>query len=114
MKNCGKRFHTLACSREFIQELVKLIGPKNEPPTAVQEKVLSLIQTWADTFRHQPHTQGVVQVYQELKVKGIQFPMTDLDAMAPIITPERVRLLKYNKYLSEYSGFIYIKISYNY
>ncbi|KAG7202442.1 hypothetical protein KM043_018744 [Ampulex compressa] len=89
VKNCGKRFHTLACSREFVQELVKLIGPKNEPPTAVQEKVLSLIQTWADTFRHQPHTQGVVQVYQELKVKGIQFPMTDLDAMAPIITPER-------------------------
>lgn len=74
-----------------MQELVKLIGPKNEPPTAVQEKVLSLIQTWADTFRHQPHTQGVIQVYQELKVKGIQFPMTDLDAMAPIITPERVR-----------------------
>ncbi|XP_017892441.1 TOM1-like protein 2 isoform X2 [Ceratina calcarata] len=89
VKNCGKRFHALACSREFVQELVKLIGPKNEPPTAVQEKVLSLIQTWADTFRHQPHTQGVVQVYQELKVKGIQFPMTDLDAMAPIITPER-------------------------
>ncbi|XP_003702032.1 TOM1-like protein 2 isoform X1 [Megachile rotundata] len=89
VKNCGKRFHALACSREFIQELVKLIGPKNEPPTAVQEKVLSLIQTWADTFRHQPHTQGVVQVYQELKLKGIQFPMTDLDAMAPIITPER-------------------------
>lgn len=91
MKNCGKRFHALACSREFVQDLVKLIGPKNEPPTAVQEKVLSLIQTWADTFRHQPHTQGVVQVYQELKIKGIQFPMTDLDAMAPIITPERVR-----------------------
>ncbi|XP_012283174.1 TOM1-like protein 2 isoform X2 [Orussus abietinus] len=89
VKNCGKRFHALACSREFVQELVKLIGPKNEPPTAVQEKVLSLIQTWADTFRSQPHTQGVVQVYQELKLKGIQFPMTDLDAMAPIITPER-------------------------
>ncbi|XP_076248331.1 TOM1-like protein 2 isoform X2 [Calliopsis andreniformis] len=89
VKNCGKRFHALACSREFVQELVKLIGPKNEPPTAVQEKVLSMIQTWADTFRHQPHTQGVVQVYQELKLKGIQFPMTDLDAMAPIITPER-------------------------
>ncbi|KOC60148.1 TOM1-like protein 2 [Habropoda laboriosa] len=89
VKNCGKRFHALACSREFVQELVKLIRPKNEPPTAVQEKVLSLIQTLADTFRHQPHTQGVVQIYQELKVKGIQFPMTDLDAMAPIITPER-------------------------
>ncbi|XP_051166070.1 TOM1-like protein 2 isoform X3 [Leptopilina boulardi] len=89
VKNCGKRFHALSCSREFVQELVKLIGPKNEPPTAVQEKVLNLIQTWADTFRTLPHTQGVIQVYQELKAKGIQFPMTDLDAMAPIITPER-------------------------
>ncbi|KAK0080208.1 hypothetical protein PV325_000306 [Microctonus aethiopoides] len=89
VKNCGKRFHSLACSREFVQELVKMIGPKNEPPTAVQEKVLSLIQTWADTFRYLPHTQGVVQVYQELKSKGMQFPMTDLDTMAPIITPER-------------------------
>ncbi|XP_046480333.1 TOM1-like protein 2 isoform X1 [Neodiprion pinetum] len=89
VKNCGKCFHALACSREFVLELVKLIGPKNEPPTAVQEKVLSLIQAWAETFRHQPHTQGVVQVYQELKQKGIEFPMTDLDAMAPIITPQR-------------------------
>lgn len=93
VKNCGKRFHAAACSREFVQELVKLIGPKNEPPAEVQNKVLSLIQTWAETFRHQPHNQGVVQVYQELKAKGIQFPMTDLDATAPIITPERVRLL---------------------
>ncbi|XP_014219390.1 TOM1-like protein 2 [Copidosoma floridanum] len=89
VKNCGKRFHAQVFTREFVSELVKLIGPKNEPPTAVQEKVLNLIQTWADTFKGQPHAQGVVQVYQELKSKGIEFPMTDLDAMAPIITPER-------------------------
>lgn len=81
-----------------------MIGPKNEPPTAVQEKVLSLIQTWADTFRHQPHTQGVVQVYQELKAKGMQFPMTDLDAMAPIITPERVIKKKFfNNNINNYT-----------
>ncbi|XP_011499874.1 PREDICTED: TOM1-like protein 2 [Ceratosolen solmsi marchali] len=89
VKNCGKRFHVLACSKEFALELVKLIGPKNDPPTIVQEKVLNLIQTWADTFRNQPHTQGIVHVYQELKTKGIEFPCTDLDTMAPIITPER-------------------------
>lgn len=70
-----------------------MIGPKNEPPTVVQEKVLSLIQTWADAFQNQPHTQGVVQVYQELKAKGMQFPMTDLDSMAPILTPERVIII---------------------
>lgn len=89
VKNCGKRFHILACNKEFVQELVKLIGPKNDPPTAVQEKVLSLIQSWADAFRHQTELSGVVQVYHDLKQKGIEFPMTDLDTMAPILTPQR-------------------------
>lgn len=65
-------------------------GPKNDPPTIVQEKVLSLIQSWADAFRNQPEMNGVVQVYQDLKNKGIEFPPTDLDTMAPIHTPQRV------------------------
>ncbi|KAK8734545.1 hypothetical protein OTU49_005874 [Cherax quadricarinatus] len=89
VKNCGKRFHVHACSKDFVQDLVKLIGPKNEPPAAVQEKVLLLIQSWADAFRHQPELSGVSQVYAELKHKGVEFPMTNLDTMAPIITPQR-------------------------
>ncbi|XP_075224460.1 TOM1-like protein 2 isoform X4 [Lycorma delicatula] len=89
VKNCDKRFHVVVCNKEFIQELVKLIGPKNDPPTIVQEKVLSLIQSWADAFRNQPEMSGVVQIYQDLKNKGIEFPPTDLDAMAPIHTPQR-------------------------
>ncbi|XP_065160880.1 TOM1-like protein 2 isoform X2 [Atheta coriaria] len=89
VKNCGRRFHLLACGKDFIQELVKLIGPKNDPPTAVQEKVLSLIQSWADAFSNQPELAGVVAVYQDLKAKGIEFPATDLDSMAPIHTPQK-------------------------
>lgn len=89
VKNCTRRFHVLVCSKDFIQELVKLIGPKNEPPVIVQEKVLSLIQSWADAFKDKPNLEGVNQVYHELRSKGIEFPMTDLDAMAPIITPKR-------------------------
>ena len=26
VKNCGRRFHVLVCSKDFVQELVKLIG----------------------------------------------------------------------------------------
>lgn len=89
VKNCGRRFHILVCNKEFVSELVKIIGPKNDPPTAVQEKVLSLIQAWADAFHAHPELSGVVQAYQELKAKGIEFPMTDLDAMAPIHTPRK-------------------------
>ncbi|XP_055376850.1 TOM1-like protein 2 isoform X2 [Condylostylus longicornis] len=89
VKNCGKAFHVLVANKEFIQELVKIIGPKNDPPKAVQEKVLNLIQVWADAFKNQPDLNGVVQVYQELKNKGIEFPVNDVESMAPIYTPQR-------------------------
>lgn len=52
--------------------------------------MLSLIQSWADAFRNQPDLQGVYQVYRELLQKGIEFPMTNLDTMAPIHTPNKV------------------------
>ncbi|XP_022212899.2 TOM1-like protein 2 isoform X2 [Drosophila obscura] len=89
VKNCGKAFHVLVAQKDFINELVKLIGPKNDPPAVMQEKVLSLIQIWADAFKNQPDLNGVTQMYMELKNKGIEFPVADLDAMAPIYTPQR-------------------------
>ncbi|XP_014301700.2 TOM1-like protein 2 [Myotis lucifugus] len=45
VKNCGHRFHVLVASRDFIDGvLVRIISPKNNPPTIVQDKVLALIQ----------------------------------------------------------------------
>ncbi|KHN70884.1 Target of Myb protein 1 [Toxocara canis] len=89
VKNCDIRFHELVCQKDFINELVKLIGPKFDAPQVIQERVLSLIQSWNDAFRGDPRLQGVCQVYDELKAKGVEFPMTDFDTMAPIITPKR-------------------------
>jgi hypothetical protein len=34
---------------------------------------------------------GVVAVYEDLRRKGLEFPMTDLDMLSPIHTPQRVR-----------------------
>ncbi len=90
VKNCGKQFHVLVANKEFIQELVKLIGPKYDPPPVVQEKVLSLIQAWAETFANQQDLSGVVQVYNELKSKGIEFPAADPEHTVPIYTPQKV------------------------
>uniref|UniRef100_A0A8C6ZWX6 Target of myb1 like 2 membrane trafficking protein n=1 Tax=Nothoprocta perdicaria TaxID=30464 RepID=A0A8C6ZWX6_NOTPE len=91
VKNCGHRFHVLVANRDFIDGvLVKIISPKNNPPTIVQDKVLALIQAWADAFRSSPDLTGVVHIYEELKRKGIEFPMADLDALSPIHTPQRV------------------------
>ncbi|KAH0632041.1 hypothetical protein JD844_020065 [Phrynosoma platyrhinos] len=84
VKNCGHRFHVLVASRDFIDGvLVKIISPKNNPPTIVQDKA------WADAFRSSPDLTGVVHIYEELKRKGVEFPMADLDALSPIHTPQR-------------------------
>lgn len=32
----------------------------------------------------------MVHIYEELKRKGVEFPMADLDALSPIHTPQRV------------------------
>ncbi|XP_073902765.1 TOM1-like protein 2 isoform X3 [Castor canadensis] len=90
VKNCGHRFHILVANRDFIDSvLVKIISSKNNPPTIVQDKVLALIQAWADAFRSSPDLTGVVHIYEELKRKGVEFPMADLDALSPIHTPQR-------------------------
>lgn len=54
--------------------------------------ILSFLQSWADAFRSSPSLSGVVHVYDDLRKRGLEFPMTDLDALSPIHTPNRVRL----------------------
>ncbi|XP_012725629.2 target of Myb protein 1 isoform X1 [Fundulus heteroclitus] len=90
VKNCGHRFHVLVASQEFVEGvLVRSILPRYNPPTALQDRVLSLIQSWADAFRSSPSLVGVVHVYDDLRRRGLEFPMTDLDALSPIHTPNR-------------------------
>lgn len=89
VKNCGKRFHILVTSKDFVQELVKLIGPKNDPPAAIQEKVLNLIQSWAEAFHGQAELQGIWSVYNELRSKGVEFPKSTSEPKVPIHTPVR-------------------------
>ncbi|KAM4022532.1 target of Myb1 membrane trafficking protein-like [Anomaloglossus baeobatrachus] len=89
VKNCGHRFHVLAAHQEFVEGvLVRAILPKNNPPAIVHDKVLNLIQAWADAFRSTPDLTGVVAVYEDLRRKGLEFPMTDLDTLSPIHTPQ--------------------------
>nr|XP_056702077.1 target of Myb1 membrane trafficking protein [Euleptes europaea] len=90
VKNCGHRFHVLVSSQDFVEGvLVRTILPKNNPPAIVHDKVLTLIQSWADAFRSSPDLTGVVAVYEDLRRKGLEFPMTDLDMLSPIHTPQR-------------------------
>ncbi|XP_068607613.1 target of Myb1 membrane trafficking protein-like isoform X2 [Brachionichthys hirsutus] len=90
VKNCGHRFQVLVASQEFVEGvLVRSILPKYNAPPALHDRVLSLIQSWADAFRSAPSLVGVVNVYDDLKRRGLEFPMTDLDSLSPIHTPNR-------------------------
>lgn len=90
VSNCSHRFHALVMTKDFIQDLVKLIGPKNNPPIDLQESVLRSIERWAEAFAGQPDLNGVVSVYNELKAKGVTFPPKDPNCPnVPIQTPQR-------------------------
>uniref|UniRef100_A0A3B5LVZ6 VHS domain-containing protein n=1 Tax=Xiphophorus couchianus TaxID=32473 RepID=A0A3B5LVZ6_9TELE len=53
VKNCGHRFHVLVASQEFVEGvLVRSILPKYNPPTALHDRVLSLIQVYLCRCSH--------------------------------------------------------------
>ncbi|AWP18505.1 putative target of Myb protein 1-like isoform 2 [Scophthalmus maximus] len=95
VKNCGYRFHILVTTRDFTEGvLVRAIIPRNNPPLVVHDRVLSIIQAWADAFRSSPDLTGVVSVYEDLRRKGLEFPMTELDGYSSGQAPKKVKRLK--------------------
>ncbi|XP_078348635.1 TOM1-like protein 2 isoform X2 [Oculina patagonica] len=91
VKNCGHRFHVLLAKKELLDELVKVLNPKANPPQIVQDKILSLIQDWADAFRGSPDLTYVLETYETLKAQGVEFPAKNLDTLSPIYTPQRTQ-----------------------
>ncbi|TKS91490.1 Target of [Collichthys lucidus] len=85
VKNCGYRFHILVTTRDFVEGvLVRSIIPRNNPPLVLHDRVLGIVQAWADAFRSSPDLTGVVSVYEDLRRKGLEFPMTELDGYSPV------------------------------
>ncbi|XP_029294052.1 target of Myb1 membrane trafficking protein isoform X8 [Cottoperca gobio] len=95
VKNCGYRFHILVATRDFVEGvLVRSIIPRNNPPLVLHDRVLSIVQAWADAFRSSPDLTGVVSVYEDLRRKGLEFPMTELDGYSPVQAPKKIKKLK--------------------
>ncbi|XP_075939824.1 target of Myb1 membrane trafficking protein isoform X3 [Anarhichas minor] len=90
VKNCGYKLHILVTTRDFVEGvLVRSIIPKNNPPLVLHDRVLSIVQAWADAFRSSPDLTGVVSVYEDLRRKGLEFPMTELDGYSPAQAPKK-------------------------
>ncbi|KAM8844750.1 target of Myb1 membrane trafficking protein isoform 5-T5 [Spinachia spinachia] len=95
VKNCGYKFHILVTTRDFVEGvLVRSIIPKNNPPLILHDRVLGIVQAWADAFRSSPDLTGVVSVYEDLRRKGLEFPVTELEGYTPIQAPQKVKQLK--------------------
>ncbi|KAF7624665.1 hypothetical protein Mgra_00010066 [Meloidogyne graminicola] len=58
-------------------------------PKLYKKEYLHLYSHGLMLFRDYPAFSGVVEMYDELKSKGVEFPATNLDSMAPIITPKQ-------------------------
>lgn len=63
---------------------------QNNPPTIVRERILGLVQYWADAFKGKPQLIVVEELYDQLRSEGVEFPPVDLDNLAPIEAPDRV------------------------
>ncbi|XP_038124157.1 target of Myb protein 1 isoform X3 [Cyprinodon tularosa] len=90
VKNCGYRFHILVTTRDFVEGvLLRSIIPRNNPPQVVHDRVLAIIQAWADAFRSSPDLTGVVSVYEDLRRKGLEFPVAQLDGYSSTEAPKK-------------------------
>ncbi|XP_015245865.1 PREDICTED: target of Myb protein 1 isoform X5 [Cyprinodon variegatus] len=95
VKNCGYRFHILVTTRDFVEGvLLRSIIPRNNPPQVVHDRVLAIIQAWADAFRSSPDLTGVVSVYEDLRRKGLEFPVAQLDGYSSTEAPKKIKMLK--------------------
>lgn len=96
VKNCDHRFHELVCNKDFVQDLVKLIGPKFDAPQIIQERVLSLIQvntlesvlkTLLLTLRHGLTLSAEILLLPELSSRTTIWRARELSSRLPIWTP---------------------------
>uniref|UniRef100_UPI00398EA938 TOM1-like protein 1 n=1 Tax=Pristiophorus japonicus TaxID=55135 RepID=UPI00398EA938 len=93
MRNCGPSFHSLIVRKDFVKDvLAKVLKPKYNPPIAIQNRILCLIQSWATTYQGPIDVSDVQELYTEMERKGLMFPpaaeSTGARKNGPIAAPQ--------------------------
>ncbi|KAI5705304.1 hypothetical protein M8J75_013706 [Diaphorina citri] len=72
VKNCGTAFALEVASRDFEQELSKLLRQKHQPK--IHEKLKLLLKSWAEEeFKNDPQLSLIPSLYYKLKQEGMDF-----------------------------------------
>lgn len=87
VNNCLAPFHRHVSKIDFMDELVK-VALKPQQNNEVKETALTLIMTWAEAFTNIAEFAIFWQTYQKLRARGVEFPARDMNAMAPVFTPQ--------------------------
>lgn len=91
VKNCNERFHREVSNKDFQNQLMKLLKFRRKKANIfekmtckeknwnqIEDKVLYIIQLWADTFMmHEDEFPYIMQNYKELRKEGLKFPPRD-------------------------------------
>ena len=74
VQKCDFSFLKLVSEVKFTKKLVQLISSQGGLTCVVQDRVVGLIHVWAEEFHNDLDLHGFVDVYTEMKCRGIEFP----------------------------------------
>ncbi|OMJ84938.1 hypothetical protein SteCoe_13844 [Stentor coeruleus] len=93
VKNCNVHFHRYVCTRDMMPSIAQLLKRrrkklnlveklagiyKNPGWRKIEDRVLAMVQLWADTFMMQEDTYpAFMRVYRDLRQDGLKFPPRD-------------------------------------
>jgi hypothetical protein len=87
MKNCRAELHLEASNSAFLKDLEEL-ATSSKTDVRVRDKVLELIQSWADAFNAFKDDLPMFDaLYMRMKRQGVSFPDRNVSGVVPVLTP---------------------------
>jgi hypothetical protein len=88
MKNCRAELHLEASNSAFLKDLEDL-ATSSRTDVRVRDKVLELIQSWADAFNAFKDDMPMFDaLYMRMKRQGVSFPDRNASGLVPVLTPD--------------------------
>jgi len=119
VKNGGHHFLQEVASRDLMDTLTSLVRSLSTTHPDVRNKILSLLQLWGLAFKTKHDLMYVNEVYNTLKMEGIQFPaISAAETNAIMIDTMTVKSFSYQKlfliFLWLLFGFVVVSVKVEY